>query len=291
MEKSPHVLSIQSHVVHGRSGNRSAIFPIELNGIEADPLNTVHFSAHTAYPHLRGSKLTPKEFNILIEGLRLNNILSEYTHLLSGYIGDPTIISEIVKLRIELGNKVHYFCDPVLGDSGKFYVSPESLSIIRDNLVPIANTITPNSYEAEWLVDQKILDQKSLLEVISKLHNLGPENVIITSTEWNHRFTFFSWEKGKIQFCIETKTLNKKFDGPGDLFTALLLSNMINFPNDYYKISSRTVNAVYSVLKETIKLGKRELAIPQSVNNILNPTDENKIIELNEFMKFNIIPL
>lgn len=41
------VLSIQSHVVRGYVGNKAATFPIQVNGIEVDAINSVHFSTHT----------------------------------------------------------------------------------------------------------------------------------------------------------------------------------------------------------------------------------------------------
>lgn len=33
------VLSIQSHVVHGYVGNKSAVFPLQLLGLDVDPVN------------------------------------------------------------------------------------------------------------------------------------------------------------------------------------------------------------------------------------------------------------
>ena len=44
-----HVLSIQSHVVYGYAGNKSATFPMQLHGIDVWALNTVQFSNHTQY--------------------------------------------------------------------------------------------------------------------------------------------------------------------------------------------------------------------------------------------------
>ena len=283
----PAVLSIQSHMTHGRSGNRAAVFPIELNGIDCDPLNTVNFSTHTAYKHVRGTKMNAQEFRDIIEGLRLNDILPTYSHLLTGYVGDPTIIDEIAKLRKELGSNVHYFCDPVLGDCGHFYVSQDCLKLIKGDLVPIAQTVSPNSYEAEWLTDKKMNTKQDLLEIVSILHSLGPENVIVTSTtpEWKRRFAFFSFEKGKEQFAIEMETFNRKFDGPGDVFAALLLANMIKHPKEYKKIAERTVNSVYFLLKNTVDSNLLELAIPQSVNDLLNPEIKYKAMEIDEFMK------
>ena len=42
-----------------------------------------------------------------------------------------------------------YVCDPVMGDNGKFYVPEELMPIYRDDLLPLANMITPNQFEAE----------------------------------------------------------------------------------------------------------------------------------------------
>ena len=289
MIQEPLVLSIQSHMTHGRSGNRSAVFPIEINGIDCDPLNTVNFSTHTAYKHVKGTRMNLQEFQDIISGLRLNDILKDYTHMLTGYVGDPSIIDEMCKLRMELGDNVHYFCDPVLGDCGRFYVSQECLGLIQSKLVPIANTISPNSYEAEWLTNRKMETKKDLLDIVKILHNMGPENVVVTSTnpKWPKRYIFFSFQYGREQFAFETGTFDRKFDGPGDVFAALLLANMIKYPMDYELIAQRTVNAVYCVLKKTVDLNKVELALPQSVQEILNPPNTYKPIYLESFLKEN----
>ncbi|EAX88287.1 pyridoxal kinase family protein [Trichomonas vaginalis G3] len=284
----PLVLSIQSGVSHGRCGNRSAVPAIEMSGIDCDPINTVNFSTNTAYPVVKGTKLHQDQLHDLLEGLRLNNILSEYTHMLTGYVGDPNIIKEFASLRKELGSNVCYFCDPVLGDNGRFYVSQECLELIKTVLVPVAQIISPNAYEAEWLTGLKMTNQAELLKIVSKLHELGPETVVITSTEWKRSFVFFSFEKGQIQFAIELVRFDRKFNGPGDLFAALFLANNIRFPKQYEKIASRTVNSVYGVLKTTVELDSRELAIPSSVSSILHPADDFKIIPLQDFMQITI---
>ena len=41
------ILSIQSHVVYGFAGNKSATFPMQLLGVDVWALNTVQFSNHT----------------------------------------------------------------------------------------------------------------------------------------------------------------------------------------------------------------------------------------------------
>ena len=40
-------------------------------------------------------------------------------------------------------------CDPVMGDNGKMYVPAELLPLYREHIVPLADIITPNQFEAE----------------------------------------------------------------------------------------------------------------------------------------------
>jgi pyridoxal kinase len=44
---STRLLSVQSHVVSGYVGNRAAIFPLQLLGIDVDAINSLQFSNHT----------------------------------------------------------------------------------------------------------------------------------------------------------------------------------------------------------------------------------------------------
>lgn len=280
----PLVLAIQSHVTHGKCGNVSAALPIEVNGIEVDLLNTVNFSTHTAYKHVKGTIMNLEQFRDIMDGLRFNKVLETYTHLLTGYIGDPAVVKELVNLKKELNKDVHYFCDPVLGDACGYYVDKSCLAILRDKVVPVADTISPNSYEAEWLTDRKINNQKDLIEVVEALHKLGPKNVIISSMVWKNRYVFFSFENGKHQFVFTTPSFDRGFVGPGDIFAALLLAYLIKYKDDYKKIATQTVNATFAVIKKTYELGYRELALHKSVELIMNPPIVSEPLKMEDFL-------
>ena len=65
----------------------------------------------------------------LVSGLETNDLLQEYSHMITGYIGSDsfleTVVKVVKKLR-EVNPDLIYTCDPVLGDNGRFY-APESL--------------------------------------------------------------------------------------------------------------------------------------------------------------------
>ena len=103
------VLSIQSHCVHSIVGNRSAVFALQTLGFDVDPINSVQFSNHTGYLNgFRGQVLAGDQLDQLIQGLRMNGILSTYTHLLTGFVHSISVL-EKVSFFATLGNYSNSF--------------------------------------------------------------------------------------------------------------------------------------------------------------------------------------
>merc|ERR1712212_1211147 len=96
---SPRVLSIQSHVVSGYVGNKSAVFPLQVLGFEVDYINSVQFSNHTGYSHFKGQILDAEQLGQLFDGLVLNGLHKKYTHLLTGYIGSTSFLEKVYWAR------------------------------------------------------------------------------------------------------------------------------------------------------------------------------------------------
>ena len=70
------VISIQSHVVCGYAGNKSATFPLQLHGYDVCPINSVHFSNHTGYGTFRGQVLNGTELLDIVAGIEANGLLT-----------------------------------------------------------------------------------------------------------------------------------------------------------------------------------------------------------------------
>ena len=145
------VLSIQSHVVHGYVGNKSAVFPLQLLGVEVDlgQLGAV-LQPHGVRRRRRGDVLQGDQLRALVDGLGANGLLAGHTHLLTGYIGSPSFLRAVVDALVAIRaanapEAVAYFCDPVLGDGGKLYVPEALVEIYRDDVVLLATVRTPLS--------------------------------------------------------------------------------------------------------------------------------------------------
>ncbi|KZT20985.1 Ribokinase-like protein [Neolentinus lepideus HHB14362 ss-1] len=184
MSKTPcRVLSIQSHVAFGYVGGKAAVFPLQCLGFDVDVVNTVNFSNHTGYGRFGGSRTTAEELSEIFCALEENGLLRP-SRLLTGYIAGALALSTVASLASRLRQRdltLIYVLDPVLGDAGKLYVSPECIPIYQ-SMLPLATVITPNWFEVETLTKIEMTDLASLKRALRVLHEeYRVPNVIISS--------------------------------------------------------------------------------------------------------------
>ena len=283
--QSPRVLSVQSHVVSGYVGNKSATFPLQLLGFEVDAINSVQFCNHTGYKAVTGQVLTEKDLDDLAKGLEENG-LDFYSHLLTGYIGAESFLQRVCSLVKHLKTvnpKLTYVCDPVMGDNGKMYVPKELLPVYKNSVLPLADIITPNQFEVELLTDIKINSVDDAWKAIDVLHSKGCPIVVLSSTELGTEQSLLAIASKKVgsnseKVTIKIPKLPASFTGTGDLFAALLLAWM-HKTNSQLKVSlERTVSSLQAVLKRTLEDSKgertskaMELKLIQSKSDIESP--------------------
>lgn len=78
--------------------------PFQVLGFEVDSINTVQFSTHTAYKHIKGNVLKNEELEELVQGLALNEV-DYYTHFLTGYSRSPDSLKQIAAIIKTLRQK------------------------------------------------------------------------------------------------------------------------------------------------------------------------------------------
>lgn len=277
MEGECRVLSIQSHVVRGYVGNRAAMFPLQVLGFEVDAVNSVQFSNHTGYAHWKGQVLTSQELHVLYEGLKANRV-NKYDYVLTGYTRDKSFLAMVVDIVQELKQqnaRLVYVCDPVMGDKwngeGSMYVPQDLLPVYREKVVPMADIITPNQFEAELLSGRKIHSQEEAFEVMDVLHGMGPDTVVITSSDLpspqgrDYLMALGSQRMRKPdgstvtqRIRLEMHKLDAVFVGTGDLFAAMLLAWTHKHPDNLKVACEKTVSAMQHVLQRTIRCAKAE---------------------------------
>ncbi|XP_042543154.1 pyridoxal kinase isoform X1 [Dipodomys spectabilis] len=277
MEPECRVLSIQSHVVRGYVGNRAATFPLQVLGFEIDAVNSVQFSNHTGYAHWKGHVLNSQELHDLYEGLKLNNV-NKYDYVLTGYTRDKSFLATVVDIVRELkqqNSRLVYVCDPVMGDKwsgeGYMYVPEDLLPVYREKVVPVADIITPNQFEAELLSGRKIHSQEEALVVMDMLHSMGPDTVVITSSDLpaprgsdylialgSQRMRRPDGSTATQRIRMEMRKVDAVFVGTGDLFAAMLLAWTHKHPDNLKVACEKTVSAMHHVLQRTMQYAQAQ---------------------------------
>ncbi|XP_028039447.1 pyridoxal kinase [Bombyx mandarina] len=295
-DDTPRVLSIQSHVVHGYVGNKSAVFPLQVLGFEVDSINTVQFSTHTAYKHIKGYVLNNDQMKELVEGLVLNEV-DYYTHFLTGYSRSPDSLREIAKIIKQLREKnpnLIYVCDPVMGDNGKMYVPEEILPVYRDVLVPLADILTPNQFEAELITGIPMKDLDGALRVIQTLHDMGVKTVVLSSTDLGDEENMIGLAStGGSCYKIPIPKVEATFTGTGDLFAALFLAWSHLTGNDVKLALEKTIATLQSIVVDTYQTARAshltgkipprftELRLVQNKTVIEDPKIKLKAVKIN----------
>jgi len=266
----PQVLSIQSHVISGYVGNKAAVFPLQVLGLEVHSINSVEFSNHTGYGNWKGNVLNSSELKDLMTGLE-NNKLDEFSHILTGYVGSSSFLEQlsisIQQLKCKNPNTV-YLCDPVMGDNGHLYVPKELLYIYRDKLIPLADIVTPNQFEAELLTETKIQNDADAIESMKMLHNMGAKTVVISSSVLGSTEDCFSafgstrdGNDGPLEvWKIDIPRIPHLFTGTGDLFAALLLAWMHRSKGNLSTSMEKSIGTLQEVLRRTARYAEDQVA-------------------------------
>jgi pyridoxine kinase len=175
------ILSVQSHVAYGYVGGKAAVFPLQCIGYDVDVVNTVNFSNHTGYGCFGGTRASAEELASIFKMMDETGLLSP-RRLLTGYIPNAATLKVVKELAQKLKSRnphLIYLMDPVLGDSGKLYVSEDVIPIYKE-MFSFATIITPNWFEVETLTGIPLLSLSALRNALSNLHK-HVEHVIISS--------------------------------------------------------------------------------------------------------------
>ncbi len=183
----PLIGSIQNTVGMGFIGNQAVISICNALGARAICASTSFASAHAGFPGRATWTAEPQTFRKDVAFL----ISRQPAVLVIGYVPRPNLVEIIASQLADYRGIV--LLDPVIGDYQKgLYVTSETARAIRDQLMPLAQIVTPNRFEAEVLLGFGPDHYASEFAFLNGMFDLGPQAVIITSYERDaekHRLT------------------------------------------------------------------------------------------------------
>jgi len=276
------ILSIQSSVAYGHVGNSAAVFPLQRVGVEVWPVHTVNFSNHTGYGEWRGPVLPADDVAAVIRGVEDRGVLPRVDAVLSGYQGGADIGGVILDAvaRVKAANPAAiYACDPVMGNatSGCF-VHPDIPVLLRDQVVPRADLITPNQFELGFLTGTEPHTLEETLASVDLARTMGPATVLVTSVlrpdaapDSLEMLAVHRSGDADEAWLVTTPRLPMKANGSGDVTAALFTAHLLGTGSAKDALE-RTVSSVYDLLQVTLDSGERELQLIAAQDHIAEPT-------------------
>ena len=271
------VISIQSQVAYGHVGNSAAVFPMQMQGIDVIAVPTTLLSNRPGYPTIRGRVLEAQLIADLLLGIEERGALDAASMILSGYLGSPEIaaaVADFVARAHASHPTLRYACDPVLGDRDRgLFVQSDIPPLVRDRLLPLADIITPNHFEFEWLCGAKATTSGQMIAAAQTLLTRGPSTVVVTSAELSDTpagsIETLAIERASA-WRVRTPKLPISPNGTGDLFASLLVSARVR-GSDTRQALSHAASAIYAVLERTAAAGSEEMRIVESAELLVHP--------------------
>jgi pyridoxine kinase len=293
------VISIQSQVAYGHVGNSAAAFPMQMHGIDVIAVPTTLLSNRPGYPTIRGRVLDAQLVADLLLGVEERGALDTSQMILSGYLGSPEIaavVADFVERAKARNPTLTYFCDPVLGDRDRgLFVQADIPQLVRDRLCRLADIITPNHFEFEWLCGAKAT---AIEEVIAQAQTLmprsassgGPSTIVVTSAELadtpDGQIETVAVERSRAQskagfqaWRVRTPKLPISPSGTGDLFAALFVSARVRGA-DTPAALGHAASAIFAVLERTAARGTEEMCIVETAALLAHPTRRFDVIDI-----------
>lgn len=164
-----------------------------------------------------------------------HNLGFRFDCISTGFMVNPRQIEIIEKLiNNQDKDKLLVVVYPIMGDEGKLYngMTENNVAIMR-KLSSYADILIPNFTEACFLTncfyDTDTITTEQARDLLTRCQTLGAKSVVITSTSVNGQDCVVGYDHTKDEiFQIPFSLIDVRFPGTGDIFSAVLISDVMN---------------------------------------------------------------
>lgn len=253
------IVPIQSQLVFGCAGNSAAVPLLQRLGATVYAVPTTLLSNTPHYPTIAGGPLDPALVEALLDRLLDRVPPTEIGAILTGYIASPGGAAAAARFidRVRTDHRqILVLCDPVMGDTDTgLYVEEEVADAIAADLVPRADILTPNLFEARRLTGLPDGDPDALLE---RLLTSRACIAAITGIDSGDGFVTTVAGDRKGRWRVRTPKLALRPTGTGDVFSAAFLHALLHGA-DTPAALERGVETVFDLMETAHRTGAREL--------------------------------
>lgn len=223
------LLSVSSQVAFGPVGNSAAVPAMEALGLTVFAVPTIVLSHHPGHGKPAGLRVPAADLAAMIDSLQALGVLDGLSGVLTGYFAANDQIHGLARAirKLKAANpRMIYLCDPVIGGESKgLYVPLPVAEAVRSALLPLADILTPNVFELEWLSGLR-LDWAAEAEKARQLLNVGALVVKSIPRDGKRIATLLCGGLGS--GFVESSQRANVPNGTGDLFAGLFLGHLLN---------------------------------------------------------------
>lgn len=228
------VISIQSQVVYGHVGNSAAVLPMQARGLNVAAVPTTLLSNHPGYETMRGRVLEPELVSDLLRGVEERGLIETSRYIVSGYLGsraNGAVVADFVQRARKINPQITYICDPVMGDTGLgVFVAEQVMECIINQLVPLADLLTPNQFEVGLISGSQAQTYTALADKLAAIQSFNQARLVTTGCILDDT-PYGSLEnvvfEGGAGIRLKSPRIPAVPVGTGDLFTGLLTADLV----------------------------------------------------------------
>lgn len=268
------IISIQSQVVHGHVGNSAAVLPMQAHGLNVAAVPTTLLSNHPGFETMRGRVLEPELVGDLLRGVEERGLIETSRYIVSGYLGSRAngeVVAAFVKRARQINPDITYICDPVMGDANLgVFVSDQVVECLCDELVPLADLLTPNQFEVGLIAGSQLSTWRELEAAVLKIQAQRGARLVVTGC------TLSDAPDGSLENIVFedqscTRLTSPRLPmvpvGTGDLYTGLLTANLAR-DLTLVEAARRAAAIVLDILGRTMAEGEHEMQLASVIDTL-----------------------
>jgi pyridoxine kinase len=168
-----------------------------------------------------------------------------------------------------------YCCDPVIGNAGRgVFVRHGIPEFVKERLVPVADIVTPNQFELEYLAGCATATTAELAAAIDAVHARGPRIVFVTSSHTSvtpSDCIDLMVSDGSDRCLLRIPRLPIVANGAGDVVAALFLAHVLTTGSPV-EAMALAASSLFGVLNRTAEAGAREMLLVEAQEEFVNPS-------------------
>jgi hydroxymethylpyrimidine/phosphomethylpyrimidine kinase len=171
------------------------------------------------------------------------------------------MVSQIATIKA-IANKLKQYMpmnvvvDPVMiSKSGYDLLQPEAKATLIDELIPLADLITPNLPEAEAIIKMKIETVEEMKIAAEKIHEMGVKNVLIKGGHLKHRAVDILFDGTEFTFYESKRIDTKNTHGTGCTLSSSITANL-GKGLDIRTAVEASKDYITTAIEHSIELGK-----------------------------------